>query len=81
MAQCACYTDTMVATHETPNHSEIFRCVLGHARDAAGEALAELASADLSPHASDPRLRPEYWVVHLQYLLGYLLIAMEQAEY
>jgi hypothetical protein len=70
----------MAATHREPNYSEVSRCVLSHARDAARDALLDLARTDVSPDASDPRRRPEYWVGHLQYLLGYLLIAMEQSE-
>jgi hypothetical protein len=80
MANCGSYVDTMVATPQVANYSDGARCVLAQARDAAWDALADLAQADLSRDASDLRQRPEYWVGHLQYLLGYLLIAVEQSE-
>ena len=52
--------------------------VVDHARAVCSEALADLAATDLS--AGDLRSRPEYWVGQLQFLLGYLLVALDETE-
>jgi DNA mismatch repair protein MutH len=66
------------ATPETP--VDTHRCVLDHAREVCGEALAELAATELSPVSGDLRSRPDFWVGQLQYLLCYLLVAIEQTD-
>lgn len=56
-----------------------YPCAVQHAMESCSDALAELAATDLSRNA-DPRSWPEYWVTHLQYLMGYLLVVMEETE-
>jgi len=68
------------ATQAVLDYTGNYRCILAQAKEACSEALAELAATDLSPTASDPRSRPDYWVGQLQYLLAYLVIAIEQTE-
>jgi len=76
MADTCCAT----ATQATSDYTSNYQCILSQAREACSDALAELAVTDLSPIAGNPQSRPDYWVGHLQYLLAYLLFAIEQAE-
>lgn len=68
------HTDTILNTRETSNHSS--DCALRHARQAASDALTDLAAADLT--GDDVRQQPEFWVSQLQYLLGHLLVLLEE---
>lgn len=78
MSTC-CATDTMVATRASENNPLAYRCGVDHIREAAWEALADLASTDLS-RDGEVRARPEFWVGQLEYLLGALLIATETEQ-
>ena len=54
-------------------------CFIVHARQAAGEALTELAGRNLSVFG-EVRDRPEWWVGHLSGLLASLLVALEEQD-
>lgn len=59
-------------------------CSIGHAREAAIEALAELAATygklecGEQPVLDDVRLKPDYWVGVLQGVLLSLLVTLEE---
>lgn len=69
-----------VDTPETSIHTGEYHCVLDHARAVCTEALADLAGTTLDAHAQDLKHRPEFWVGQLQFLMGYLLIAIDEAD-
>jgi hypothetical protein len=52
-------------------------CALRHAYDLASEVLTDLASVNVSRTSPDLCARPEYWVGHLQFALGALVVAVE----
>lgn len=72
--------DTVLdSTRELAKYTSQHPCALDHAREACWEALADLAATDLS-RTGTRRQSPEFWLGHLEYLLGHLLVTMEQAE-
>ena len=67
------------ATRLPSSYPSACHCFVIHARDAASDALAELAATELSA-TGNPRQRPEFWVEHLRFLLGYLLVSLEETD-
>lgn len=62
----------------TPGTSSHPSCAVDHARAVCTAALADLAATDLD--GGDLRSRPDYWVGQLQFLLGYLLVVLDEAD-
>lgn len=67
-------------TKVIPSHPCDRECVLDHTVRACWEALAELAGTELSETPGDAKTWPDYWLGHVSFLLGHLLITMEQTE-
>lgn len=68
--------------HPVP-HPRPARCRTLRAREACSEALSVLASIqeDLSVvPGTKPERRPEWWLGHLQFLMGNLLLTLEEED-